>query len=497
MSLAESTLLFAPEIQLVVFALAVLGLDLVVKGREARQGELALVGLAAALVATLVLLGRQGPAFFGTFTVDSFTLFFRLIAILTSGLIILLSMDYVRQRSAFRGEFYSLVLFSTVAMILMAGSTDLIMVILSIEFLSITSYILTGYLRDHPKSNEASIKYFLYGAITSAGMLYGATLLYGVTGSTNLAEIAAFFGDREAMLLTNLDNLALPIAAFLLAGFGFKIALVPFHHWSPDAYEGAPTPVTAFLSVGPKAAGFAVLLRVFLTTLQAYQVDWTVLLVGVSILTMTLGNVVAIAQGNIKRMLAYSSIAQAGYMLIGVVSLGVARGQGVDAVGSTLIYIFAYLFTNLGIFTAVIAVDHLIGSDRVEDYAGLIRRAPMLSVAMVIFFLSLVGIPPTAGFIGKFFVFSAAVRTAVQAQQNLLLLLAVIGVINGVISVVYYFNVVRQMFFLPPKENSRLRVPAYLQLALLVTLVMTLVIGLYPQPFVDLANRSVQMLTQL
>jgi len=497
MSLAESALLFVPEIVIVVFALAVLALDLVVKGREARQGELALLGLAAALVATLALAGGQGAAFFGVFAVDAFTLFFRLIAILTAGLIILLSMDYVRKRTSFRGEFYSLVLFSTVAMILMAGSADLIMVILSIEFLSLTSYVLTGYLRDNPRSNEAAIKYFLYGAITSAGMLYGATLLYGATGSTSLAEIAAFFGDRQAMLMTNLGRLALPIAVFLLAGFGFKIALVPFHQWSPDAYEGAPTPVTAFLSVGPKAAGFGVLLRVFLTALPAYQVDWTVLLVGVSILTMTLGNVVAIAQGNIKRMLAYSSIAQAGYMLIGVVSLGVARGQGVDAVGSTLIYIFAYLFTNLGIFTAVVAVDHLIGSDRIEDYAGLIRRAPFLSAAMVIFFLSLVGIPPTAGFVGKFFVFSAAIQTAVKAQQNLLLVLAVVGVINGVISLVYYFSVVRQMFFLPPKESSRLKVPGSLQVALLVTLVMTLVIGLYPQPFVDLANRSVQMLTQL
>jgi proton-translocating NADH-quinone oxidoreductase chain N len=496
MSLAESTLFFAPEIVLVVFALVVLGLDLVVKGREARQGELALVGLIVSLVASIALTGRQGALFFGMFTLDPFTQFFRIVAGLTAIFILLMSLGYVRKMTSFKGEFYSLVLFSTLAMILMAGATDLIMVILSIEFLSITSYVLTGYLRGNARSNEAAVKYFLYGAVTTAAMFYGASLLYGVTGTTNLLEIARFFGDREAMLQTNLGGLALPIAVFLLAGFGFKIAFVPFHQWSPDAYEGAPTPVTAFLSVGPKSAGLAILIRVFVTALPTFQVDWVAVLVGVSIITMTLGNVVAISQGNIKRMLAYSSIAQAGYMLIGVVSLGVAGAQAVQPIGSTLIYIFAYLFTNLGAFTAVVALDEVAGTDRIEDYAGLIRRAPFMAVALVIFFLSLAGIPPTAGFIGKFYVFSAAIQTASQANQGMLYALAVIGVINGVISIVYYFNVVRQMFFMPARESAPLRIPGSLQAALVLTLVMTLVIGLYPQPFVDLANQSVQMVTR-
>lgn len=474
---------FYPELILILFGLVVLGYDLVVKGRNAGQEWVTLVGLLAALGASLyALTGQPGPIFSGTFTSDIFTFFFRVVAILTAILILLTSVDYVRQRSSFRGEFYSLLIFSTLAMTLMAGATDLVMVVLSIEFLSITSYVLTGYLRDNPKSNEAAIKYFLYGSITTAGMFFGASLLYGATGSTNLADIAKFFGNRDILLKTNLAGVAVPAMMFLLAGFGFKIALVPFHQWSPDAYEGAPTPVTAFLSVGPKSAGFAMLLRVLLTALPVFQVTWTGVFVGIAILTMTLGNIVAISQSNVKRMLAYSSIAQAGYMLIGVAALSVA-GQAINGIGATLVYIFAYLFTNIGAFVAVIALDHLGVGDTVASFAGLIRRSPFMAVALVIFFLSLAGLPPTAGFIGKFFVFAAALQAQLYA-------LAVIGVINGVISIVYYFNIVRQMFFLPALEDTPLRVPSYLQLALVVTLVMTLVIGLAPQPFINLANAS-------
>jgi len=476
---------FYPELILILFGLVVLIYDLIVKGRNAGQEWVTLVGLLAAMGASMyALAGRPGPIFSGVFTSDIFTFFFRIVATLTAILILLSSIDYVRQRSSFQGEFYSLLLFSTVAMTLMAGASDLVMVILSIEFLSITSYVLTGYLRDNPKSNEAAIKYFLYGSITTASMFFGASLLYGVTGSTNLTEIANFFSNRDLLLKTNLGGVAVPAMMFLLAGFGFKIALVPFHQWSPDAYEGAPTPVTAFLSIGPKSAGFAMLIRVLLTALPVFQPTWTGVFVILAAITMTLGNVVAISQSNVKRMLAYSSIAQAGYMLIGVAALSVA-GQTINAVGATLVYIFAYLFTNMGAFVAVIILDHLGVGDTIDSFAGMIRRSPLMAVALVIFFLSLAGLPPTGGFIGKFFVFAAAL----QAQ---LYLLAVVGVINGVISVVYYFNIVRQMFFLPAQENTPLRVPSYLQLALVITLVMTLFIGISPQPFLNFANASAE-----
>ena len=490
MTLPQILTLLLPELVLAAAGLVILGLDLV--WREEKKEWLpyvALAGLGGALVATFYLRGTEALLPFGgspapaIFAVDPFTLFFRVIAILAVGLVLLSSVDYLRERTPYRGEFYSLLLFSALAMTLMAGAADLIMVSLSLEFLSITSYILTGYLREDVKSNEAAIKYFLYGAVTSAAMLYGMSLLYGATGSTNLGQIASFLGSPGGGFDGSVRWLTLSATVFLLAGFGFKIALVPFHQWSPDAYEGAPTPVTAFLSVGPKAAGFAVLLRVFLTALPHFQMDWVALLAGVSIVTMTLGNLVAIWQKNIKRMLAYSSIAQAGYVLIGLVCLG-PDNYGMRGM---LLYLLAYLFTNLGAFAVVIAFFQATGSDEIEDYAGLMRRSPWLAASLAIFFLSLVGIPPTAGFVGKVLIFAAAIRLRYFP-------LAAIGVINGVISLYYYFNVVRLMFFLPPKDETPIHAPPLVRVALVVTLVMTLVIGVYPQPFIELAQGAARML---
>jgi proton-translocating NADH-quinone oxidoreductase chain N len=319
-------------------------------------------------------------------------------------------------------------------------------------------------------------------------MLYGISLIYGLTGATNLTAIGKALLSPSS-LAASAPWLMLPAIVFMLAGFGFKIALVPFHQWSPDAYEGAPTPVAAFLSVGPKAAGFAVLIRVLLTALPAYQVDWVAILAGLSLVSMTFGNLVAIQQSNIKRMLAYSGIAQVGYIVVGLVSLG-PQTLGIPGV---LLFILAYLFTNLGAFVAVVAFGHAAGSDEIADYAGLVRRAPFLAAAMVVFFMSLAGIPPTGGFLGKLFVFGAAI----QKGSNLFLLLAVVGVINSVISLYYYFNVVRQMFFLPAKEATSLYIPPSLVAAVAITMVMTLVMGLYPQPFIDLASRSVQLVAAL
>ncbi|MFQ5855725.1 MAG: NADH-quinone oxidoreductase subunit N [Anaerolineae bacterium] len=485
MSVADTLRLFSPELILTLFGLIVLSYDMLIRRRERAQPVLTLVALGLALLATLWVGSESETLFSGMFVVDPFTTFFRIVSIFTGGLILLGSVDYLRQRTSFQGEFYSLLLFTILSMTLMAGASDLIMVILSIEFLSITSYILTGWLRDDIKSSEASVKYFLYGSITTAAMVYGASLLYGLSGHTNLAEISQVLRAPEAAFGSDLRAFSLPAAMLLLTGFGFKIALVPFHQWSPDAYEGAPTPVTAFLSIGPKVAGFAMLVRVFLTALPYAEVEWTGVMIGMAIITMTLGNLVAIVQKDMKRLLAYSSIAQAGYMLIGIASLSAAGATGIDAVGATLLYVFAYVFTNMGVFAAVIAIDNAEGSSAISAYRGLIRRAPLMAVAMFIFFLSLVGIPPTAGFIGKFVVFVSAIDAKLYG-------LAVIGVVNGVISVVYYFGVVKEMFFLGETDAEPLRVGTWLQAALVVSLIMTLVIGLYPEPFVELANSSAQ-----
>lgn len=501
--------LFLPETILLVGGIAVLIADLFLRERADRETNLAWVSLAilvAALVASAAQYGvsealfrsSADPVAPGAFVVDGFTTFFRIIAILTTIIVFLASVEYVRGRTAFRGEFFALMIFSTLAMTLMAGSTDLIMVIISLEFLSITSYILTGYLRGNVKSNEGAVKYFLYGSITTAITFYGASLLFGVAGSTNLYDIAARFADPTAIIGTPLMSLILPAIIFLLAGFGFKIALVPFHQWSPDAYEGAPTPVTAFLSVGPKAAGFAMLLRVFAVALPEFTHEWAALMIGVAMVTMTLGNIVALSQTNVKRLLAYSSIAQAGYMLIGVAGVsvaniaGIAPGEGgaglaIDGTAGVLLYILAYLFTNLGLFIGVIAVDYLAGSDTLPGYAGLLRRSPFLTVAMTIFFLSLVGIPPTAGFIGKFWVFGAAI-------QNQLFALAAVGAINGVISVVYYFRILKQMWYEAPTDPTPLRLPGTMNAALWICLSLTLLIGLFPAPFIEFANQSIHML---
>lgn len=483
MSVADTLRLFSPELILTLFGLIVLSYDLLVRRQERAQATLTLAGLGLALLATLWI-GRESASLFSSmFVMDPFTTFFRVVSILTGGLILLGSVDYLRQRTSFRGEFYSLLLFTILSMTLMAGSTDLIMVILSIEFLSITSYVLTGWLREDIKSSEASVKYFLYGSITTAAMVYGASLLYGLSGHTHLADIAQVLRAPEAAFGSNLRAFSLPAAMLLLAGFGFKIALVPFHQWSPDAYEGAPTPVTAFLSIGPKAAGFAMLIRVFLTALPYAEVEWTGVLIGMAIITMTLGNLVAIVQRDMKRLMAYSSIAQAGYMLIGIASLSAAGNAGIDAVGSTLLYVLTYIFVNMGVFAVIIAVDNAVGSSDISAYRGLIRREPFMAVSMFIFFLALVGIPPTAGFIGKFAVFVSAVDAKLYG-------LATIGVVNGVISVVYYFGVVKEMFFLGATEAEPIGVGTWLQAALVVSLIMTLVIGLYPEPFVELANSS-------
>ncbi len=484
MDWAESLILLSPQLLLLFWALLVLGLDLVVKKAKDALAYLALAGFVPPLAAAIYLLasGANQSLLSDMVRVDAFSLYFAIIACLAAGLVILASLEYMKSRTRYRGEFYGLLLLAALAMTLMSASTNLIMIYLSIEFMSLTSYVLVGYFRDDPKSSEGGLKYFLFGAVTSSLMLYGMSLMYGATGTTDLAEIATALSAMHATM-PPWRWLIIPAILLMLAGFSFKMALVPFHQWSPDAYEAAPTPVATLLSVGPKAMGFSILLRVLLTAFPQFRFDWVAILMGISLVTMTLGNLTAMRQTNIKRMLAYSSIAQAGYVLVGIVSIAPLT-VGVHGV---LLYLMAYLFTNAGAFIAVIAFSHVTNSDQISDYAGLVRRAPALAGVMVVFFMSLAGLPPTAGFVAKLFVFGSAVQAGYYY-------LAIVGVLNSVISVVYYFNVVRQMFFLPPVSEERLSLPRFPMVAVVICVVLVMVIGLYPQPLIDLVGQSVTVL---
>jgi proton-translocating NADH-quinone oxidoreductase chain N len=450
---------------------------------------LALIGLGAALVATILLWGKPPTTVLAMMAVDPFALFFKVLAILSVMLVILAAVPYLQDRSRYRGEFYALLVFAALAISLASASINLVSVYLAMEFLSITSYVLAGYLRDDLKSNEAGIKYFLYGAVASAAMLYGMSLLYGATGTTDLAQIASLLTAGDP----SIQWLAVASIVLLLAGFAFKIVLAPFHQWAPDTYEGAPTPVTAFLSVGSKAAGFAILIRVFLTALPAFRwnIGWMAFLMALSIISMALGNLIALRQTNIKRMLAYSSIAQAGYIIIGVICLALNGQEGFLGLNDTLFYLFAYLFANLAVFSAVIAFETATGSSEISDYRGLIRRSPVIAVVLLVGLLSLAGIPGTGGFLGKFFVFGSAI----QFQTTQTLVLAIIAVITSVVAAFYYLNVVRYMFFEKVEEGAQsFSVPLGLKVGLAVTAAGILIIGIYPQPFMNLATQSMQMI---
>jgi len=421
----------------------------------------------------------------GMLAADPFAAFFRLLGTACAALVLVMALG----RRQLGNEFPGLLLLATLGILLTAGGANLVMVYVGIELLSITSYILVGLLRKEPRSSEAAVKYFFYGAAASAVMVYGMSFLFGLSGAMDLAGIAA--GLARSQAVEAMRWVAVPGMLLVMVGLGFKVAAVPFHQWSPDVYEGAPTPVTAFLSVGPKAAGFAAMARLFLVALPALRVDWVVLLAALSVLTMTVGNLVALAQTHMKRLLAYSSIAQAGYMLIGLVALGAAGAdQAVlgDGMAGLLVYLVAYLLTNLGAFAVVQAVEDAEGSDALSSYAGLVRRSPLTAAAMVFFMLSLVGIPPLACFMGKLFIFGAAVRAE-------LYWLAAIMVVNSVISLAYYFKVVRLMFFDRSEDKAeKMPMAASLRVALTLTWAGTAGLIVFAQPLIGLAVRSVQML---
>jgi NADH-quinone oxidoreductase subunit N len=470
-----------PEILLAALAVVLLVAELFTPRENKRLiGALSLAGLAPVGFAILGLLGNvgslgSGVRIFGdTYTVDAFALYFKLIAVLAAALIILVSLDYFPGRTTHVNETYVMILFTTFGLMLMASASELVTLLIGIEFVSLTSYLLAGYLKTNAKSNEAGVKYFLYGAATTGVMVYGLSLLFGLSGTTSLYEIGGKLARGGA--------LSFVAVAMTLAGLGFKISMAPFHQWTPDVYEGAPTPVTAFFSVGPKAAGFALLVRVLTTAVPADAVPWPALLAGLSALTMTVGNLFALQQRNIKRMLAYSSISHAGYMLMAVVAWPSAWAQS-----GLLVYVLAYLFTNVGAFTAAIVASTNVQSDDIPDYAGLSQRSAFTAAAMTLFLLSLTGVPPTAGFFGKFYLFAGAIDGGY-------LWLAGVAAVNSVISLYYYVGVVRAMYLMPAKVTSPLVEPATLRIGLWVTAAATLVIGILPQPlllFVETAKKLI------
>jgi NADH-quinone oxidoreductase subunit N len=415
--------------------------------------------------------------FSGHYGVDNFAVFFKLVVVAVTALTILISLRYIIVEKINLAEYYSLILFASAGMIILAGGTDLITIYLGLELMSISIYVLAAFIKRDPKSIEAGLKYFLLGAFTSGIVLYGMALVYGMTGTTNLAQIASYLSTQAE------PNFPLVLAMILLiTGFGFKVSLVPFHMWVPDVYEGAPTSVTAYMAAGTKAAGFAALIRIFMVALPLLQAQWTVLLWLLAVLTMTVGNVVAIAQNSVKRMLAYSSIAHAGYALIGVVA---ASDIGMTGV---LFYLVAYVFMNIGAFSMIILLckegDR---GDMLEDFTGLARTHPYAAFAFVVFFMSFAGIPPTAGFVGKLYLFAAAIKSGY-------IWLAVIGVVNSAISVYYYFRVASVMYMREPEGERVVSPSPALHAALAVMVVATVLLGLWPGPFIDGARSAVAAL---
>ena len=461
---------------LIVFGAGVLVLllDLLPPRTKDHLGGVALAGLVGALVASIALWNHETRAFRDMVLLDNYALFFHVVIGYAAALAVLLSIDYLRRNGIESGEYYALLLFSTCGMMLLASAGDLLVVFLGIELMSLSLYVMAGLFKQRLASGEASMKYFLLGAFATSFLLYGVALIYGATGSTNFDRIAAAAATRPR------DTLITIGLGLLLVGFGFKISSVPFHMWAPDVYEGAPTSVTALIATGSKAAAFAALIRVLTVALKAAQPDWSVLLWAIAVVSMTAGNVIAIAQSNLKRMLAYSSIAHVGYMLVGLVA------GGVPGAGAVLFYLLAYTFTTAGAFGAIVLVERSDGEAvEVGDYAGLARRHPVLAATLGVFLLSLIGIPPLAGFVAKFYLFGSAVRAGY-------VWLTVLGVLNSAVAAYYYLRVIVYMYMREPEGADVRIVPSFAGgVALAIALIGIVLLGVMPAPFADLAQVAV------
>jgi|WetSurMetagenome_2_1015567.scaffolds.fasta_scaffold00939_7 NADH-quinone oxidoreductase subunit N len=445
-----------PEIIITTFASILLLVELFVK-RKAVLGYIAIIAAAAAFYA-LFCTDCLGVTFSDMFINDDYSRYFKVIFLINVVLTVLISLRYIQKEDAEYGEYYSLILFATAGMMLMASAKDFIILYLGLELMALSTYILAGIKKHDIKSNEAAIKYMLLGAFSSSLLLFGISLLYGITASTNIYDIGKF------IISAKFTPVLMVSMILITVGFAFKIAAAPFHMWTPDVYEGAPTSVTAFMSVGPKAAGFAVMGRVFYYAFNGLQLEWTPILIGLCILTMAVGNIVALSQTNIKRMLAYSSIAHAGYAMLGVIA-GTVEGQN-----AMITYLIIYAFMNIGAFGIVILLNK---GEQISDYCGLSKSHPLIAAVMLVFMFSLTGIPPTAGFIGKFNIFAAAINAGFTW-------VVVIAVIFSAISAFYYLRVVMNMYMKTSEEDSLITTSPSLGIALFLSVLAVLVIGILP-----------------
>lgn len=467
-----------PSLVLCCFGMAILLIT--VFSPKGKTTHVAWLSLAALIVTGLVSLSAWNnpqSGFYGAVELDNFATFFNLIFIVAAGLTILMSDDYLKREDFPIGEYYPLILFITAGAMWMASGTDLMTIFLGLEVLSVSLYVLAGLFRTQLRSNEAGLKYFLLGSFSTGFLLYGMALVYGSTGTTNINGIAQALQSNGGLL----DN-PLMIAGMILmsTGFLFKIAAAPFHMWTPDVYHGAPTPVTAFMSAGPKAAAFAAFLRVYGVGLADMSDQWTTLLWVLAVLTMVVGNVIAISQTNLKRMLAYSSVAHAGYALVGMVAFNEVGVSGI------LFYMLVYTFMNLGAF-AVLVLAGKKGEDNLtlDGFAGFGYRQPFLGVAMAIFLFSLMGLPPTAGFAGKFYIFAGAIKEGY-------IWLAVLGILTSAISLYYYLRVLVVMYFRDPVEDfAWVKLPAGAMISIVLAIVGVLLLGIIPGPVMDLARMAI------
>ncbi|WP_434511613.1 NADH-quinone oxidoreductase subunit N [Desulfitobacterium sp. AusDCA] len=480
--------LLTPEIVMAVLSLGLLVIGLLIPPGD-RKGmfPLTIFALLGTLAYTFYdFFYVQRAAFLqGMYMHDQFAVYFKILFLIAALLVVASSKGYVQKFPAHRGEFYPLVLGATLGMMIMAGASDLITMYIGLELMTITFYILVAYRTNDGKSSEAGIKYLVLGAASSAILLYGISIIYGLTGSTQMFMIAQALG-------TDLSPATILATVFLLAGFGFKISLIPFHLWAPDIYEGAPTPVTAFLAVASKAAGFAALIRFYLLMMysQTFSQAGQSLLLVLAALTMIVGNLVAIPQKNIKRMLAYSSIAQAGYMLIGVIAVSVpAVSTFIGGIKAVLFYAMIYVFANMGAFAVAIHVGQAQGSDEIKDFAGLAKRSPLAAAVMTASVLSLAGIPPLAGFVGKFYLFSAVMDQGY-------VWIAYVGFVMSMVSVYYYLSVVKVMYLTDGEGLPDVPVHGAAKFTMVFTFVVTFALGIYPTPLAQMAIAAASSLVK-
>lgn len=475
-----------PAIMLALFACAILLLDNKFFFPNPRQRKLTVILLTIfCLLSTGVVLWRQQmalaasgapemTAFQGSLTLDGFGLFFNWIFVVAALIVSVVSYKYLEIEGEHHGEYYSLVLLAQCGMFFLATGTDLITLFIGLELMALSFYVMVGFLRSERRSNEAAMKYLILGAFSSGFLAYGFSVMYGISGSTKLADIGRAIQQRDPW-----DPMVFLAMATTAIGLLFKISAVPFHMWAPDAYEGAPTTVTAYLSTASKAASFAFLLRIFLGPLGAARPVWEPLFIAIAIATMTVGNLAAITQSNIKRLLAYSSVSHAGYMLLGLIAGNETGIKGIS------VYVLVYTFMNLGAFLVVVALRRkgVIGED-VEDLSGLMHKSPGYAILMLVFLLSLAGIPPTAGFLGKYYIFLSLIETGHYA-------LAVVATLYVAVAIYYYFRLVRSMFAGEETEKAPVSSSVGLRLAVAASGLMTLIIGIYPEPFLRLAQSSI------